>query len=164
MKITVEFDSMDDFEAFRVSGRAKRTKKEEAADEAPVVTPAFNQVATGALNVPAPLQPPAEAPAFNPPGLAPPAPFAALASAFPAAAAAPAVDPAVAALVGKITAKRDSAFSSGASSADGALGWFREQCGPEAAQATMAQIDQVFLPKMPPDRLAQLAKWMGITA
>jgi len=132
MKITVEFDSMDDFEAFRVSGRAKRTKK--------------------------------EAPAFNPPGLAPPAPFAALASAFPAAAAAPAVDPAVAALVGKITAKRDFAFSSGASSADGALGWFREQCGPEAAQATMAQIDQVFLPKMPPDRLAQLAKWMGITA
>ena len=80
MRITVEFESMEEFEAFRTSGKKTRTKKEEA-DE--------NVAAQG--NAPAPLAPPVGGqPGFNPgatAGFAPPAAGVAALGAFPAAGA-----------------------------------------------------------------------------
>ena len=152
MRITVEFESMEEFEAFRTSGKKTRTKKEEA-DE--------NVAAQG--NAPAPLAPPAGAqPGFNPgatTGFAPPAAGAATLGAFPAAGA-PTVAPEVVALVNRIKAVVDSAIAKG-QPVDQMLGWFRSQCGAEAANYTMDQIKDVALPKMAVPALEQMAKLMN---
>lgn len=72
----------------------------------------------------------------------------------------PAVDPAVAALVGRIVVRIDGAIQSG-QPADRALDWFRQQCGAEAASATLDQIKQHFLFKLPMPQLDQIAKFMA---
>lgn len=113
---------------------------------------------------PAPLAPPTTpAPAsqgFNPGGFAPPAAGAApQAVAFPAPAA-PAVAPEVQGLVGRIVTKLDGAIASG-QPADQVLGWFRSQCGAEAANADLAQIKTVFLPKLTVPALENIAKLMN---
>lgn len=145
------FDSIEEVKEFVASLKGTRGKKGEADDDMPKVTG----------QAPAPLQPPATQTAtFNPGGFAPQAqPAAPAASAFPVAAVTgPA--PEVVALVGKITAKLDAAIAAG-QPADAALQWFRGQCGPEAAQATMDQIKAVFLPKTPVPGLENIAKLMG---
>lgn len=136
------FDSIEEVKEFVASLKGTRGKKGEADDDLPK--------ATG--QAPAPLQPPAAQTAtFNPGGFAP--------QALPVAAVTgPA--PEVVALVGKITAKLDAAIAAG-QPADAALQWFRGQCGPEAAQATMDQIKAVFLPKTPVPGLENIAKLMG---
>jgi len=101
---------------------------------------------------PAPLQPPTAG--FT----AAPGPFGgAPATGF---AAATAVDAAVLALGQRIVAKLDAALASG-QPADAALAWFRGQCGPEAAAATMDQIKSVFLPRLTVPALENIAKLMG---
>jgi hypothetical protein len=153
MRITAEFESIEEFETFRTSGKKTRTKKDEA-DEA-------------AGNTPTPLQPPAGGAAVGFPGAGGFAPQGAgagqMGGAFPAAGA-PVLAPEVVALVNRITARMDSAVSSGVTKADDMLTWFRGQCAgvdPSAANATLDQIKGVFLPKLSVPALDQIAKMMA---
>jgi hypothetical protein len=136
MKITVEFDSEEEFKA-RIKN--PRGGKDDAGQS--------TQIA------PAPLAPPqTQQPAFSPQPAAftPPA-------GFPGT---PAVDPVVAALVQRIATRIDGALASG-QPADAVLTWFRGQCGAEAAAATMDQIKTVFLPKLAVPGLENIAKLMN---
>jgi hypothetical protein len=84
-------------------------------------------------------------------------------AAFPAAGA-PVMAPEVAALVQRITIRMDGAVQSGATKAEDMLTWFRGQCAgvdPSAANATLDQIKQVFLPKLSVPALDQIAKMMA---
>jgi hypothetical protein len=153
MKISVDFENLEEFEAFRASGKKTRGKKDEGADD------------TG--NAPAPLQPPAGGAAVGFPGAGGFAPQGAgvgqVGGAFPAAGA-PVLAPEVAALVQRITTRMDSAVSSGVTKADDMLTWFRGQCAgvdPNAANATLDQIKGVFLPKLSVPALDQIAKMMA---
>ena len=138
MQITVVFETMDEFEAFRTSGKKTRTKKEEA-DEA----------ATG--NAPAPLQP-----AFNPGGAAPAAAgFPGAGGAFPAPAG-PA--PEVLSIVSRIISKTDASLQAGQGTPEQVLQWFRNQCGPEAASMTLDQVKTIALPRLPMPTLENMAK------
>lgn len=78
---------------------------------------------------------------------------------FPAAGAiGPA--PEVLALVQRIVAKIDGSVASG-QPAEVVLTWFRGQCGPEAANATLDQIKQIALPRMSVPALEAIAKLMN---
>ncbi len=137
MRITVDFDTWDEMEAFRTSGKKTRTKKEEAADiaeETAVATPS------------APVQ------GFT----APVVPVQGFPGSMPPAAPA-AVNP----IVAQIIAKVDGALSSG-QSPDNVLNWFRQKIGPDAAQATLDQIKTVYLPRMNDAQLKTLAPMFGI--
>jgi len=68
--------------------------------------------------------------------------------------------PEAVALVNRITAAVDKAVASG-QPADAVLAWFRGQCGPEAANATMDQIKGHFLPKAALPTLENIAKLMN---
>lgn len=70
------------------------------------------------------------------------------------------IDPATQAIVGRIVARIDGAIGSG-QPADAVLTWFRGQCGAEAANATMDQIKQNFLPKLAMPTLENIAKLMN---
>lgn len=144
----LSFDSIDEVKEFVKGLKGTRSGKAGDADEGP------------AGQAPAPLQPPAGGPAFNPGGFVPQGPGAGpMGGGFPAAAATmPA--PEVVALVARINAKIDSAIASG-QPADSALTWFRAQCGPEAAGATLDQIKTVFLYKTALPTLEQIAKLMA---
>lgn len=150
MKITVEFESAEEFEAFKVSGKKTRTKKDET-DEA-------------GGSAPAPLAPPAggSAQGFNPGGMSTAqfAPPAGGAVQVPGVFSAPAVAPEIAALVQRIVTKLDSAIASG-QPADQALAWFKSQCGPETANYTLDQIKQQALPKLAQPVLENMAKLMA---
>jgi len=152
----LEFDSIDEVKAFYAQLKGTRGgKKGDDADDAPSVTNAT-------VNVPAPMAVPTSQPtAFNPAGFAAPAAGAAQpATAFPApVATGPA--PEVLALVQKIGARADAAAASG-QPVDAMLTWFRNQCGPDAAQATMDQIKAVFLPRLTMPALSEIAKLMGV--
>lgn len=100
---------------------------------------------------PAPVMPPGAASGFGPA----PGPFGAPTPAFGGG-----VAPEVMALVVRITSKLDAAVAAG-QSADQAVGWFRGQCGPEAAAATMDQIKGVFLPRLTVPALDNICKLMG---
>lgn len=78
----------------------------------------------------------------------------------PAAAQFGGAAPEVMALVQRINAKIDGTAASG-QSLDAAVAWFRGQCGPEAAAATMDQIKTGFLPRMSVPALENIAKLMG---
>ncbi len=139
-RVIVEFDTVEEFEAFRTSGKKTRTKKEEAADE----------VVMDAMDVT--KLPPATA--FAPPVQAP--------QGFPGSP--PVATPQAAnPIVAQIIAKVDGALASG-QSPDNVLNWFRQQIGPDAAQATLDQIKTVFLPRMTDTQLKTLAPMFGITA
>lgn len=161
MKITVEFDSEDEFEAFKTSGKKTRggrgknagnedesTDNSAPANTAPVTGPASTSSA------PAPLQPPADAGPMG--GAAFPG-----ASGFPAGPAPTATpsgpSPEVAALVARIIPRVDAALASG-QPVEAVTNWFRSQCGPEAANATLDQIKQVFLAKLTVAQLDSIAK------
>lgn len=150
MKITVEFDSIEDFETFQTRGkatRARRAKGDEGADE------------VQAGQAPAPMQPPAggaPAPAFTSPSGFPGAVVPA-----PGVGQVPAVTPPpIAALVQRINTRIDGAIGGG-QPADAVLNWFRQQCGAEAANATLDQIKQTFLPKLSEGQLGEIAKLMN---
>ena len=89
--------------------------------------------------------------------IAPPADVKAPAFANPSPAFAP---PEVTALVQRINAKIDQGVASG-QSLESALGWFRQQCGPEAANASLDQIRTVFLFRLPAPALNDIVKLMG---
>jgi hypothetical protein len=70
------------------------------------------------------------------------------------------IDPAVQGVVTRIVTKLDASLAAG-NSADAALTWFRSHFGPEAAQATLDQIKQIFLARLPVAKLEDIAKMMG---
>ena len=116
------------------------------------------QAGTGQA-APAPMQPPTTG--FNPVQATSPGPFAGpMPNASPFAAPQPAGDPAVAALVSRITARVDALAAAGQAT-DQMLAWFRQQCGPDAAAATMDQIKTVFLSRLPASALENIAKVSG---
>lgn len=148
----LSFDSIEEVKEFVTQLKGTRGKKGDV-DE--------GVAAQG--SAPAPLAPPTGTqPGFNPgatTGFAPLAGGAATLGAFPAAGA-PTVAPEVVALVNRIKAVVDSAVAKG-QPVDQMLGWFRGQCGPEAASYTMDQIKDVALPKMAVPALEQMAKLMN---
>jgi hypothetical protein len=145
MKITVEFETWDEMEAFRTSGKKTRGKKDEPEITVEEVTAAV------AANTPPQAQP-----QFTPPPVAvqPPA-------GFPGANGITPPPSAVHPLVTAIVARIDGAISTGQST-DAIAGWFRQQIGPEAANATLDQIKQIFVPRMSEAQLRQLAPQLGI--
>ena len=162
MKIIVEFESEDEFEAFRISGKKPRKGKGDK-DEPETATGA----ATNTVTAPAPIQPPAAAPTFAPQaapspfGAAPAAGVAPTAAAFPApVASGPA--PEVLALVQKISEQVDKVIGMG-QPADKVLDWFQKRSGAGAEQATMDQIKSVFLPRMSTEMLTDTAKLIGMS-
>lgn len=110
---------------------------------------------------PTPLSPPAgqlsglpgAGSTFTPPG-----------SGFPGTAG---PSPEIAALVNRLAARIDVVIQGNPAAnvppqpADQVLNWFRTQCGPEAANATMDQIKQVLLPKASQPTLENIARLVG---
>jgi hypothetical protein len=140
MKITVEFDSEEEFKSRIKNPRGKGDPEPGAG---------AGQVGQQA---PTPLMPPqqfgvtqVQPTAFTPP------------QAFPGT---PTIDPAVMALVQRIATRLDAVIAQG-QPVDTALGWLRGQCGAEASAATMDQIKTVFLPKLTAVGLEQIAKLIG---
>ena len=148
MKIIVEFDSMEEFEAFRSSGKKARSRiKEEEPVQEEVAQTAPEPVA------PAPVAPtPTPPPGFTPPSTATVHNFPGSNSGSP-----PTVHPLVTAILARI----DGALTTGQST-DAVVQWFRQQIGPDAANATLDQIKQIFIPRMSAERLEQLAPQLGI--
>jgi hypothetical protein len=151
MKITVEFDTWEEMEIFRTSGKKTRGKSQ-MADESPTA----DEVAEKQAQMVATQAPP-QAQAFQPPTAvtAQPQPS----QGFPGgngAAPAPA-HPLVAAILARI----DGAVGSG-QPADAIVTWFRQQIGPDAANASLDQLKQVFIPRMTETQLKQIAPQLGI--
>jgi hypothetical protein len=144
------FDTLEEVKDFVKQLKGTRGGKGDKDDDA------------GPGTAPAPIQPPAgqAAPTFAPSGgfVPPGAGATQQGAAFPAANAGPA--PEIMALVQRISARVDSAIQSG-QPADQVLTWFRTQCGPEAATATMDQIKQHFLPRAAQAKLDDIAKLMA---
>jgi hypothetical protein len=144
----LEFNSIEEVKEFVAALKGTRGKKGDGDSEA-------------GPQAPAPAMPPAGAPAFQGPsatqGFAPPA-----AAPFPAfqGPSATGGDPAISALVQRISVGIDTQLARG-SDPNNALTWFRQQCGPEAAAATMDQIKTVFLPRLPTAALENIAKLTG---
>lgn len=144
MEITVKFNSLEEFEAFRNGGAApvvektddkpKRTRVKK--DETPIVTPEPEQPPV----VAAPLTPVTEPAAPSNP--------------FPVAAVEPT---AVEKLVARIVTRIDTCGQP----EDKMEAWFRTQVGPEGANASMAQIKQALLPKLSETQLEGIAKLIG---
>jgi hypothetical protein len=148
------FDTVEELREFVKNDlKAKRGGKADGADDTPA-----------AGSAPPPLMPPTggQPQGFNPGGMqgfaAPGAGAGPTGGAFPAAGAQ--IAPEVAALVQRIIVKLDSAIASG-QPADQALMWFRNQCGPDAANYTMDQIKQHGLPKLQQTQLDAIAKMMN---
>lgn len=140
----LSFDSIDEVRDFVKGLKGTRGGKGGDSDDAP------SGQAGGA---PALLQPPAGATqTFAPQGQA----FQPQGQTFLAG-----PNPEVAALVARIVTRIDGLISSGSQPADSVLGWFRTQCGAEAAGATLDQIKQVFLPKGSVPALTEMAKLVG---
>lgn len=134
------FDSIAEVKEFVGSLKGTRGKKGEGDDGEAIAGVAGQQA-------PAPIMPPAQQAAFQPTAFTPPPQPQ---TAFPV------VDPIVARIVTRI----EGAIASG-QPADAVLTWFRGQCGSEAANATMDQIKQVFLPKLAMPTLENIAKLMN---
>ncbi len=138
------FDSVDEVKDF-VKTQLKGTRGKKDDDEP--------NTAGSTGGAPAPLMPQGQPATFAPQGatasFSPPA-------GFPGTQ----VDPAVTAIVARIVKRIDGAIGSG-QPADAVLTWFRGQCGNEAANATMDQIKQVFLPKLAMPTLENIARLMN---
>lgn len=145
--VKLSFDSVEEVRNFvkeELKGVRRGGKDDEAAGGQPGNT------------APQPLNPPVGGPATGFPG---PTAFAPQGGGFPTGA--PVLAPEVAALVGRIVTRVDGLITSGQQPADQILNWFRQQCGPEAANATMDQIKQVFLPKASQPTLEDIVKLIG---
>lgn len=148
------FDTIDELREF-VKTHLKNPRNKAGNDDAD--TTLNTAGATG--GAPAPLMPPqnpapqfqpSPAPAFNPNG--------APQGGFPGVGVQ--IDPAVAALVNRVNAKIDGSVAAG-QPIESVLAWFRNRCGPEAANATLDQIKQHFLPKHSIPSLEEIAKLMN---
>jgi hypothetical protein len=149
MKITVEFDTWEEMEIFRTSGKKTRGKSQ-MADESPTVEEVTEKVAQ--MNA----QPAPQPQAFQPQPVA-----AQPVQGFPGSnGSAPAPSHP---LVTAILARIDGAVSSGQPS-EAIVTWFRQQIGPDAANATLDQLRQVFIPRMTETQLKQIAPQLGIQA
>lgn len=134
----LKFFSIDEVKEFVKQLKGTRGGKGDATDEGPI---------TGAT-VPHPLNPPqGGAATFNPGGAFNPG------AGFPTGPA-----PEVVALATRISARIDFVIQSMGQSPENTLKWFRDQFGPEAANATMDQIKTVFLPKSTVPALENIAK------
>ncbi len=140
MRITVDFDNWDEMEAFRTSGKKTRGKGKDEPEEIAAIAP----IQGGQPVMPA-MQ------GFTPP--------AAAMTGFPGAA--PTTTPQVNPLVAQIIAKLDGAIATG-QNAEQITNWFRNLLGPDAASATLDQIKQVFIPRLPEPQMKQLAQQVGI--
>jgi hypothetical protein len=147
----LEFGSIEEVKEFVTQLKGMRGKKGDGDGEA-----------NPGPQAPAPVMPPTGAPAFQgagaTQGFTPPA-----ASPFPAATGGdPHITtlPHITALVQRISVGIDTQLARG-SDPNSALTWFRQQCGPEAAAATMDQIKAVFLPRLPMAALENIAKLTG---
>jgi len=147
MKITIEFENWDEMETFRTSGKKSRGRKGDVED-APTVDEVRDAVAANT-----PQQPPAAQPVQQ--QFAPPP------GSFPGANGQMPSPSQVHPLVTAILARIDGAIQTG-QSMDAIVTWFRQQIGPEAANATLDQIKQVFVPRMPEAQLKQIAQPLGI--
>lgn len=139
------FNSIEELRDF-VKSHLKGTRGGKNTDDGDT-----NPAGTG--GAPAPLQPPQQQPSFQPPTGFPGAGNMVPGGATEAAAA-------TMAIVARINARIDGAIASG-QPADAVLTWFRGQAGAEAANATMDQIKQNFLPKLPMATLENIAKLMN---
>lgn len=140
------FDSIEEVKDFVKGLKSPRTKG--GSDDE-------GQPGTG--QAPTPLQPPSGT-QFAPPAGGAGFPGPVQGGAFPAVTNGPA--PEVLALVQRIAARTTKLIQEG-QSADQMLTWFRGQCGPEAAQATLDQIQQVFLPRASVPTLENIVKLTG---
>jgi hypothetical protein len=145
MKITVEFDSEEEFKA-----RIKNPRGGKSSEDGDT-----GQAGTA----PQPLMPPAGG--FTGPGAQ---------TGFPGGGAAPGgfpgsgavgIDPALQNVVNRVVTKLDASLAAGASNPEAALTWFRSHFGPEGSQATLDQIKTMFLPRLPVAKLEEIAKAMG---
>jgi hypothetical protein len=148
MRINIEFDSWEEMEVFRTSGKKTRgksqmTETEEAAElqaskADPTVTVAANPVPPQSFVPPAAQAAPTGFPGAN--GPTPPPP-----------------DKVVTAILARI----DGAVNSGQST-DAIVNWFRQQIGPEATNATLEQIRNILIPRLTKPQLTQIAPQLGI--
>jgi hypothetical protein len=143
MKIEITFDSWEEMEIFRTSGKRTRGKKDEVDEPASAPVEQMAQSIRDAQ--PLGMQP-ATAPVSSFPGANGPTPS-------PAA-----VNPVITAILARI----DGAVASG-QPPEVILTWFRQQIGPDAKDATLDQIKQVFVPRMSKAQLDQLAPQLGIS-
>jgi hypothetical protein len=149
VKIICEFDTWEEMEQFRVSGKKTRSRKDEDAPTVEEVTEKVAQMNAGiAAATPLPAQ------SFAPPQ-------AQQASGFPGANG-PTPPPPAHPLVAAILARIDGAISSG-QPAEAIVTWFRQQIGPDAKDATVEQLKQVFIPRMSKAQLEQIAPQLGIS-
>jgi hypothetical protein len=156
MRINIEFDSWEEMELFRTSGKKTRGKSqmsevEEAVEaQAAKVDPTVTQQAEKQAQMAASTVPPQT---FQPPAAQ------AAPTGFPGAngPTPPAPDPVVTAIMARI----DGAINSGQST-DAIVNWFRQQLGPEAANATLEQIKNVLIPRLSKVQLDQIAPQLGI--
>jgi hypothetical protein len=149
MRISVEFDSMEEFEQFRVSGKATRRSKK---DDEPTPEEVAEKQAAMAQSI-RDAQPLAAQPAPPLPQQQP------ISQGFPGGnGQMPAPQHR---LVNAILARIDGALTSG-QAPDAIVNWFRQQIGPIAKDATLEQIKQVFVPRMSEMELKQLAPQLGI--
>lgn len=163
MRINIEFDSWEEMEIFRTSGKKTRgksqmTEVEEATElQASRTNPAETQP-------PQQIEKTAQAIRDAQPLQAAQSTFAAQVApqqsqGFPGNSGhmPDTTNP----LIQAILARIDGAVNSG-QSADAIVNWFRQQIGPEAAQATLDQIKQIFVPRMTEQQLRQIAPQLGI--
>ena len=174
MKITVEFDSKEEFDEY-MGGNAEGQEAGETKPRRTRRTKA--EIAASGTSVPEPAPVPASAPAAPempaPQQMTPqmfgqqaqagePSPFGAAGASLP-----PGPSPAVQALLQRVSNGLETrladkkADSSTAYDPNAILTWFRQQCGLGAVQATFDQINQSFLPRMHESRLEDIAKMIG---
>jgi len=156
----LEFDSIAELKEFYAQLKGTRGKKGEDVDDAPA------QPAIGPALTPAPMAIPTRAEAsmaaFNPTAFAPQAAGAGQAAPVFPVAAATGPAPEVLALVKSINERANASIGANPASLNDALKFFRDSIGPDAAQATLQQIQEHFLPRMATENLMKLAKLMGL--
>lgn len=161
LKVEFTHETAEGLNAQVADYMANVKKKRSGKDDGP-------ETANASMNMaPAPIMPPAtgfggqSTQGFGgaPTGFAPPAGGAApVGGGFPAPGAQPGPAPEVAALVQRIVTRMDAEAQSGQTDPAQMLQWFRNQCGPDAAQATKQQIQQVLLPRMAVSALTTIAQ------
>ena len=164
MRISIEFDNWEEFEAFREGGEesnaapgapATPRRRRRTAAEMAAAGPAAGQAPAG--------QPQPGNSGFGPPpGSAPQAAgFGGAAPGFPGMGAATPAAPQANPLVAQIILRTEQAVQAG-QPLDSVVGWYRQTLGPETAQANWEQIKTAFLPRAAEPLLKQIASTLGI--
>lgn len=163
MRINVEFDSWEEMEIFRTSG--KKTRGKSQMTEVEEATELQASRANPADTRPQQIEQTAQAIRDAQPLQAAQNTFAAQVApqqpqGFPGNSGhmPDTTNPLITAILAKI----DGAVNSG-QSADAIVNWFRQQIGPEAANATLDQIKQIFVPRMTEQQLKQIAPQLGLS-